>query len=105
MESSFSVKLEDKTVVINLEGRLDTTNAPLLSEEVGKLIGQPISRIVFMMKNLEYISSAGLRVIVFAKQKLGVDTKVFVIAPQPDVLDVIKMTGFDSFLTIQDSYE
>lgn len=105
MESSFSVKLNERTALINLEGRLDTTNAPLLSEEVGKLIGQPISKIVFMMKNLEYISSAGLRVIVFAKQKLGADTEVFIIAPQPDVLDVIKMTGFDSFLTIQDSYE
>lgn len=104
MEFKYSVELKDKVAKINLSGRLDAANAPVFSEEIKKLVGQDFNKIVFFLKDLEYVSSAGLRVLVFAKQKMGASTQVFVVSPQQDVVDVIKMTGFDSFLTIQDSY-
>lgn len=105
MNDSFSIDLNEGVAKITLAGRLDTTNAPEFSEKLKELIGQDIKKVVFFMEDLEYISSAGLRVIVFSKQKLGADTDVYIIAPKPDVLDVINMTGFDSFLIIQDTYE
>ena len=104
MESNFSVVLEESSAMINLSGRLDATNAGQLQEELKKLIGQPINHLVFMAKDLEYISSAGLRVIIFAKQKIGSDSKVYLIAAQEPVLNVIKMSGLDNFMIIQDSY-
>jgi len=71
MESRFSVDLNDGVAKIELAGRLDATNAGQLQEELKKLIGQSVGRLVFFAKELEYISSAGLRVIIFAKQKIG----------------------------------
>jgi len=105
MDSNFLVDFNEGVAKFNLSGRLDTTNAPALSDELKELVGQNVEKIVFMANDLEYISSAGLRVIVFAKQKMGVDTQVFVVSPQQDVLDVIKMSGFDSFLKILDSFD
>ena len=104
MEKKFEVKLENEVATIELSGRLDATNAPGLMNELKQLIGKPVKDIVFMAENLEYISSAGLRAIVFAKQKIGEDTKVYLIKPQDTVLDVVKMSGLDTFMLIQDSY-
>lgn len=104
MDSNISVTCQNNVAKITLTGRVDATNAPALSEELKKLVGQPISRIAFLVVGLEYISSAGLRTIIFAKQKIGKDSEIFLIAPQPSVLEVIKMSGLDNFLTVQDSF-
>ena len=105
MESKISVTCENEVAKVELAGRLDATNAPALAEELKKLVGQPIKRVVYLANALEYISSAGLRVIIFSKQKIGEDTDVYLIGAQEPVLDVIKMSGLDTFLIIQDSYE
>lgn len=105
MEHKFSVTYKDGVAKIELSGRLDATNSPALQEELKKLIGQTVNRLVFFAKDLEYISSAGLRVIVFAKQKIGVDAQVYLIGAQEPVLNVIKMSGLDNFMVIQDKYE
>lgn len=104
MADTFPIELKDSIAKITLSGRLDTTNAPEFAEKLKELVGQDIKEVVYYMEDLDYISSAGLRVIVFSKQKLGSDTTVYVIKPKQDVLDVIKLAGFDSFLIIQDSY-
>lgn len=105
MESKFSVIYKDGVAKIDLSGRLDATNAPALQEELKKLIGQPVSHMVFYAKDLEYIASAGLRIIIFAKQKIGVDAEVYLIEAQETVLGVVKMTGLDNFMIIQDTYD
>ena len=104
MESKFKVDLVDGVAKIVLSGRLDAASSPALQEELKKLIGQKISRLVFQAKDLEYISSAGLRVIIFAKQKIGVDAQVYLIGAQESVLNVVRMSGLDNFMTIQDTY-
>ncbi|MDD2717378.1 MAG: STAS domain-containing protein [Candidatus Wallbacteria bacterium] len=105
MAENFTVDFKGGVAKITLSGRLDTTKAPALTEELKKMIGQPVSRIVFFAKDLEYIASSGLRAIVFAKQKIGKDTKVYLIGAHDEIKDVIKMTGFDNFLITQDTYE
>jgi len=104
VESKIDVTCQNYIARIKLTGRVDASNATVLSEELKKLVGQPLKQIVFMVNELEYISSAGLRAIIFAKQKIGENSQVFLIAPQPSVLEVIKMSGFDTFVTIQDSF-
>jgi anti-anti-sigma factor len=103
MAPNFKPTVAGTTATFTLAGRLDAVSAPALADELKKLSGKNIQKVVFLTKDLTYISSAGLRAIVFAKQKMGVDTTVYVVQPQPDVLAVIKMAGFDSFLVIQDS--
>ena len=101
MLSEIRLDIENDLARFYLTGRLDTVNAPTLTEHLRSLIGRPVKKVIFMVKDLDYISSAGLRAMVFAKQKIGPDIEVCITEPKPAVLDVIKMTGFDTFLSIQ----
>ena len=105
METAFQVEQDNENVKITLTGSLNASNAPALSDELKKLVGKPLKKIIFFAQNLEYISSAGLRVIIFAKQKIGTDTKIFFIGGQEEVLSVIKMSGLDNFMYISETYE
>ena len=105
MENNFSINYEDKVVKVTLAGSLDAKRAPALADEIKKFIGKDIERIVFFAKDLEYISSAGLRVIIFSKQKIGTDIKLYMVGATEDVLDVIKMSGIDNIMEITDTYE
>lgn len=98
MESNYNMIIEDKTVKITLSGNLDAKNAPSLSEELKKLIGQDINKIIFIANDLEYISSAGLRVIIFSKQKLGDDVTLEMVGAQEAILEVIEMSGLDNIM-------
>lgn len=101
MAATYQPVISGSTATFTLVGRLDAVTAPALADELKKLIGKQLQKVVFNAAGLDYLSSAGLRAIVFAKQKLGTDPEVIVQKPQADVLSVIKMAGFDSFLTIQ----
>lgn len=101
----FYIDKNDGIVKIHLSGRLDATNAGELMEELKKLQGEDISEIAYLASGLEYIASAGLRVIIFSKQKIGMKAKVFLIGAQDPVVEVVKMSGLDNFLIIQDSYD
>jgi len=104
MESKYSVNIQGDVAKIELSGRLDAVNAPAFQEELKKLSGSPLKSIVFFAKDLEYISSAGLRAIIFAKQKCGVQSQVYLVGATEAVLGVIKMSGLDTFMHIQDTY-
>ncbi|MDD3627112.1 MAG: STAS domain-containing protein [bacterium] len=104
MENEIKVTCKDGVVKAELTGRLDAISAPALQNALKEVMDQPINDLVFYVKDLEYISSAGLRVIIFTKQKLGVDSKIYFIGAQETVLEVIKMSGLDNFIIIQDAY-
>ena len=102
MDSKYTVDYQDGIIRIELVGRLDANNAPALQDELKQMAGKPVSKMLFFAKDLEYVSSAGLRALIFAKQKIGVDANAFLIGAQEAVLNVIKMSGLDNFLEIQD---
>jgi anti-anti-sigma factor len=104
MESKYCVTCGGEALKVELIGRLDATNAEGLQNELKKFTGQKIAKLVFFAKDLEYISSAGLRVIIFAKQKVGVDAHLFLVAAPEAILSVIKMSGLDNFMTLVDTY-
>ena len=105
MGQNFSMVTEGTVAKITLVDKIDTTNAPALADELKTLVGKNIERIVFLAKDLKYISSAGLRAIVFAKQKIGKNTNVYLVGAPKEILNVFKMTGFDSFVIVQETYE
>lgn len=92
---------------VKLHGHIDASIAPSLMKELNALIAEKdkVKKVVFFADELEYIASAGIRSVVFAKQKLGAKVEVFLIGASPVVLDVFKMTGIDKFLTIQEKFE
>ncbi|MBR0282697.1 MAG: STAS domain-containing protein [Oscillibacter sp.] len=95
---AYDVKKNGTDVDVTLTGRLDGAVAPQLHEQMVALQGQDIKNITFHVKDLEYISSAGLRVILFAKQKLGADTRLYLKDVGEGVRSVLEVTGFDNFV-------
>jgi anti-anti-sigma factor len=96
--------LEDGTVELSLFGELDASVANEFKTAVEKAAAEKAKKLVLIMKDLEFMSSAGLRVLVFAKQKMGSDVDIYVIAAQEAVRDTIEMTGFHHSVIMQDEY-
>ena len=96
----FKVKTLDKVVEVELKGRLDATVAPNLFKEMEKLQGREIEQIIIRVKELDYIASAGLRGIIFSKQKLGQNAEVIMDGANEMVRSVIELTGCENFVTL-----
>jgi anti-anti-sigma factor len=97
----YNLKTQDEVVDVVLKGRLDATQAPALMEDMKKLIGTKITKIIFHMEELDYIASAGLRVIIFTKQKVGYEADVIMKDVLSEVKSVMEMTGLDNFVTFE----
>lgn len=90
---------------ITLSGELDATTAPLFKEKVEEATRQDIKRLVLLIHDLDYMASAGLRVLIFAKQKMGANVDIYVVGAQEMVLDTIEKTGFHHSVVLLDEYE
>ena len=97
--------LKDGTAELTLVGELDASVANEFKMAVEKAAAEKAKRLVLNMKDLEFMSSAGLRVLVFAKQKMGTNVDIYVIAAQDAVRDTIEMTGFHHSVIMQDEYK
>ncbi|CAN5720059.1 hypothetical protein BH23DEI1_BH23DEI1_08010 [soil metagenome] len=94
------------TAIMTLEGELDGAAAPAFRSGIEALAGgAEIERLVLMLGDLSYMASAGLRALVFAKQKLGGDVELVLVATQESVAETIEMTGFHHSVTMVDSYD
>lgn len=90
----------DGSLIIALEGRLDTTTAPELEQEIkNRLDG--VTELVMDFARLDYISSAGLRVLLSAQKVMGKQGSMKVIHANEMVMEVFKVTGFADILTIE----
>ena len=97
--------LTDGTAELSLFGELDASVANEFKAAVEKAAAEKAKKLVLIMKDLEFMSSAGLRVLVFAKQKMGTNVDIYVIAAQDAVRDTIEMTGFHHSVIMQDEYK
>ncbi len=91
--------LSGKDLVLSLAGRLDTTTSAQLSTELESIFTGGAFNLVFDLKDLEYISSAGLRVLVIATKRAAAEgTTVELTGAQGTVKEVLDMTGFSTIL-------
>ena len=93
-------KLNGTALKIALEGRLDTMTAPELEAELGKSLGEAESLVLDFSK-LEYISSAGLRVLLSAHKAMSGKDGMKVTNVNEIVQEVFEVTGFADILTIE----
>ncbi len=95
-----NVKATD-AIVIELKGRLDTTTSPVLDQKIKEIeINKDL--VIIDFKDLEYISSAGLRVILSIKKKLEASGKALEIHNVNEVIEeVFNVTGFKNVLNIK----
>ena len=97
----FEVKREGTSLIIKVVKELTINNAPALIEELSKYIGQGIEKVIFDATGLFYISSAGIRVVFYAYQKLGKKVEItFVNCPEElkAVLDHVGLTTVVKFI-------
>ena len=93
-------KMNGTELAIALEGRLDTMTAPELEAELGKSLGGAESLVLDFSK-LEYISSAGLRVLLSAHKTMSAKGGMKVTNVNEIVREVFEVTGFANILTIE----
>jgi stage II sporulation protein AA (anti-sigma F factor antagonist) len=90
-----------KVLVLKPEGRLDSNNVGAAETEVFALLGQGYRHVVVDLSGLDYISSAGLRLILVAAKRLSMSSgKLALCAMKPNIREVFEISGFVSILTV-----
>jgi anti-sigma B factor antagonist len=97
------LQIEDGIATIRLSGELDATSAPRLGNLIVNATQHELSRLVLLTEDLSYLSSAGLRCLVFAHQRLPRGTEIVLVGAQPDVAETIRLTGFDRSITMEEA--
>lgn len=92
--------LTETTLTITLEGRLDTTTAPLFEEELKSSL-DGVTELILDFSRLDYVSSAGLRVILAAQKTMARQGDMKLVGVNDDIMEVFDITGFSDILTIE----
>ena len=97
---TIEIKKNQEETIIEIVGRLDTITAPALDKTINEDIGDT-KNLVLDVKGMEYISSAGLRVLLTAQKKMQKIGSMKVTGACEEVMEVFEMTGFVDVLTIE----
>lgn len=98
--------MQGETCVVNIKGRLDATTAPELDKYMGDVIDQGSLKIVFNLTDLEYVSSAGLRIfLVVAKKLKGLSGELSLAGLTGNIKEVVEISGFPSILPCYDTMD
>ena len=90
----------EKALTIALEGRLDTTTAPELETVLNDALAG-VEELTFDFEKLDYISSAGLRVLLAAQKTMNRQGSMKVIHANEMILEIFEVTGFADILTVE----
>lgn len=95
-------RLDPATVVVTLRGRLDSSTAPQMAQHLQSLFDPPNSVLLLDLHGLEYISSAGLRVVLMAaKQSAQLQRRLTLYGMQDHVREVFAISGFLKILDVR----
>ena len=89
---------EGSKLTVAVEGRLDTTTAPQLEEEFKNSL-EGVDDLVLDFGKLEYISSAGLRVLLSAQKQMNKVGKMTLTGVSPEIMEIFEVTGFSDILS------
>ncbi|MBR0262965.1 MAG: STAS domain-containing protein [Prevotella sp.] len=96
MDNDFKVAKKGTALVIELGRSLNTANAPELQDELATYVGQDIEKVVFDASELLTLSSSGLRVVYFSKQRLGNKPEIVFVNCAKEIYNTLKMIGLAS---------
>jgi anti-sigma B factor antagonist len=97
---TIEIKRNAEETIIGVTGRMDTTTAPALEKAINEDIKET-KNLILDLKGLEYISSAGLRVLLSAQKKMQQIGSMKVKNVCDEVMEVFEMTGFADILVIE----
>ena len=93
--------VQENTVTLALTGRLDTVTQAELANELTKVFEADPIHLVFDFTALDYISSAGLRVLLTAQKKVNaLGTSMKIVGAKPEIKEIFEVTGFSGIMTI-----
>ena len=97
---NINIEKTNGATLMALEGRLDTTTAPELEKAINDE-GEALKSLILDFKGVDYISSAGLRVLLTAQKKMNVQGSMELNNVSEAVMDIFEMTGFADILVIK----
>ena len=97
---TIEIKKNNQETIIEIVGRLDTITAPALDKTINEDIADT-KNLVLDVKGVEYISSAGLRVLLTAQKKMQKIGSMKVTGVCEEVMEIFEMTGFADILVIE----
>ena len=94
-------KKEGTTLTIRPKGQMNLTTSPAVAEKVtpGYLTG--ITKLVFDLEELDYLSSAGLRVFLAAAKSVEEQGEIVITGANPEIMDILEMAGLPNIMTIE----
>ena len=92
--------LEETKLTLKLDGRLDTTTAPMLEDEIKASIAG-VQKLELDFDGLAYLSSAGLRVLLGAQKIMNQQGKMIIRNVNDTIMEVFELTGFSKILTVE----
>ena len=96
--------VENNKAILAPEGRLDSSTAPTMESAVKEVLPD-ITDLTFDFEKLEYISSAGLRVLLSAQKAMNMKGKLKVAGVNETIMEIFEITGFSDILTIESKEE
>ncbi|MCR4770893.1 MAG: STAS domain-containing protein [Oscillospiraceae bacterium] len=93
-------KREESKLTVALEGRLDTATSPQLEGELRTDING-VSELIFDLGGLDYVSSAGLRVLLSAQKVMNRQGSMTIRNVKPEIMEIFDVTGFTDILSIE----
>lgn len=93
--------MNGNTLTLSLAGRLDTVTSNQLSAELENIFKEGSPNLVLDFKEIDYISSAGLRVLIVAQKKVtSLNVKMEIVGANDSVKEIFRITGFSNILTV-----
>lgn len=97
---TLNVNLEVVPITLNiaqitLSGELNTQTASVFQQQLDEAIGQKPRRLVLLMQDLKYMSSAGIRTLIYANNKLGSGVEIYLVGVQDLVKETLEQAGID----------
>ena len=101
MEKDYEVIKEGSVLTVVLGEELTRMNAPALMDEVTSYKDQGVGKVVFDATKLTFLSSSGVRVIIFCKKYLSTNSDVVFVNCNDKILDVLDIVGIRPFITFE----
>ena len=102
MAMTIDMKRDGDDLKVSLEGRLDTTTAPKLEAELRPVLKNGVTNLTIDLEALDYVSSAGLRVLLSAQKIMNKQGEMTVRNVPEAVMEVFEVTGFVDLLNIEE---
>lgn len=97
---NYNVKTDSDRMLIELEGRLDTATSPQLDDFLHTSLGG-VNKLIIDISKLDYISSAGLRVLLYAHKTVSKQGKMAITGCSEEIREIFDITGFSDILDIR----